>query len=205
MQQYQKDRAEPAGREQAAAAPRAEDAVLTSASIRRKGYPHEGYLDFADNKVIEGTGTIQVRGVAENKERVFVPGSRVRVRFPVSDKYPATLVPDTAVHYRPGPEVPARGWRRTMSSSGGTSTPGRLLDDGMRVILQPRAEGRTRGSLSKGMERARLKYPVEPVPEASAGCDRPPSDRFSTQCLSVRSNAIQRPASGPLSCSRFLH
>ncbi len=34
-----------------------------------KGFPHEGKLVFADIKYAEGTGTILVRGVAENKRR----------------------------------------------------------------------------------------------------------------------------------------
>ena len=63
-----------------------------------KGFPHEGHLVFADNKYTEGTGTILVRGVARNPDGRLIPGSRVRVRVPVGDKYPATLVPDTAVN-----------------------------------------------------------------------------------------------------------
>ena len=62
-----------------------------------KGFPHEGTLVFADIKYAEGTGTILVRGIAENKNGLFIPGSRVRVRLPLGDKYSATLVPDAAV------------------------------------------------------------------------------------------------------------
>ena len=101
-----------------------------------KGYPHEGKLVFADIKYTEGTGTILVRGVAENKDGLLIPGSRVRVRLPVSDKYSATLVPDTAVNTDQkqkyllvvGDDKIVK--RRNVEL-------GRLLDDGMRVILTP--------------------------------------------------------------------
>ena len=61
------------------------------------GYPHQGTLDFTENRVDATTGTIQVRGVVANPDSLFVPGSRVRVRIPVSDNYQAVLVPDTAI------------------------------------------------------------------------------------------------------------
>ena len=48
-------------------------------------------------RLITETGTIQLRGVAENKQGLFVSGSRVRVRVPVSEPYSAVLVPDTAI------------------------------------------------------------------------------------------------------------
>ncbi len=101
-----------------------------------KGYPHEGKLVFADIKFAEGTGTILVRGVAENKKGLLIPGSRVRVRLPVSDKYDATLVPDTAVN--------TDQKQKYLLVVGGDKNVkrmnvelGRLLDDGMRVIKSP--------------------------------------------------------------------
>jgi len=41
---------------------------------------------------------------------------------------------------------------------------GRLLDDGMRVVLSPTLKADTK-IITEGMERARLNYPVEPIPE----------------------------------------
>jgi hypothetical protein len=43
---------------------------------------------------------------------------------------------------------------------------GRLLDDGMRVITTPELKADT-WIISEGMERARLNYPVDPVPESA--------------------------------------
>ena len=61
------------------------------------GFPHEGVVDFADNQVDPQMGTIRVRGVLANTNRVFTPGLFARVRVPVGDKYHAVLVPDRAI------------------------------------------------------------------------------------------------------------
>ena len=63
-----------------------------------EGFPNQGLIDFANNKVDSSTGTIEVRGVIQNEKGLFVAGSRIRVRVPVSDEYSAMLVPDTAVN-----------------------------------------------------------------------------------------------------------
>jgi RND family efflux transporter MFP subunit len=128
------------------------------------GFPHEGHLVFADNKYTEGTGTILVRGVTKNPDGRLIPGSRVRVRVPVSEKYSATLVPDTAVNTDQDKKyllVVGEGnvvQRRDVRL-------GRLLDDGMRVVLEPALKA-NEWIIVEGMERARLNYPVDPVPES---------------------------------------
>ncbi|MFO0845928.1 MAG: efflux RND transporter periplasmic adaptor subunit [Gemmataceae bacterium] len=62
-----------------------------------EGYPHQGVIDFADNRVNPSTGTIQVRGVLSNAKRIFEDGMRARVRVPVSDPYKALMVTERAV------------------------------------------------------------------------------------------------------------
>jgi RND family efflux transporter MFP subunit len=64
-----------------------------------QNFPHKGVLDFVDNRVSPGTGTLRVRGVFENAPPDFVlqPGYFARVRVPGSAKYPALLIPDQAV------------------------------------------------------------------------------------------------------------
>ena len=37
-------------------------------------FPHNGTVDFLDNQVDRGSGTIAVRAVLDNKERIFTPG-----------------------------------------------------------------------------------------------------------------------------------
>jgi membrane fusion protein, multidrug efflux system len=61
------------------------------------GTPHQGYMDFAENQVNAGTGTISVRGVLDNKDRRFTPGLFARVNVRVSDPHEVLLVPDRAI------------------------------------------------------------------------------------------------------------
>jgi multidrug efflux system membrane fusion protein len=61
------------------------------------GFPHKGVLDFVDNRVDPATGTLRVRGVFANPDRILQPGFFVRVRVPGSAKYSALLIPDQAV------------------------------------------------------------------------------------------------------------
>jgi RND family efflux transporter MFP subunit len=142
------------------------------------GYPHNGMLDFVDNKVDRQTGTVLARGVVPNPQGTFVPGSRVRIRVPVSDARKATLVPDTAVlsdqnkKYILVVDDKNVVQRRDIS-------PGRLLDDGMRVVL-PNDKGpaieANEWLIVQGIQSARINYPVEPLKPAtqpSAGVTNP--------------------------------
>jgi RND family efflux transporter MFP subunit len=61
------------------------------------GFPHEGVIDFADNRVNPATGTIQVRGVIANSSRIFDAGMRARIRVPVSSPHKVLLITERAV------------------------------------------------------------------------------------------------------------
>ena len=61
------------------------------------GYPHKGKLDYAAPTVNQSTGTLAVRGVLPNADRVLLPGYFVRVRIPVDQQANALLVPDAAL------------------------------------------------------------------------------------------------------------
>ena len=61
------------------------------------GYPHKGKLDYAAPTVNLSTGTLPVRGVLPNAERVLLPGYYVRVRVPFDQQQDALLVPDIAL------------------------------------------------------------------------------------------------------------
>ena len=62
-----------------------------------EGYPHKGKLDYVSPTVNQSTGTLAVRGVLPNADRVLLPGYFVRVRVPFEEQKDALLVPDTAL------------------------------------------------------------------------------------------------------------
>lgn len=62
-----------------------------------EGWPHEGFIDFVDNRVDPATGTIRARGVFEPKGRELAPGFFARLRLPGSEKYTALFVPDSCI------------------------------------------------------------------------------------------------------------
>ena len=61
------------------------------------GFPHAGMVDFLDNRIDSGTGTIRVRALLDNRERRFTPGLYARVRVLGSGEFKAALVDDKAV------------------------------------------------------------------------------------------------------------
>lgn len=98
-----------------------------------KGFPHEGFIDFADNRVNRDTGTISIRGVFQDQDNLLGPGMFVRLRFPGGPKYKALLVPQESIGTDQGQKfvyvVQADGtsdYRRV--------EPGAIQDDGWRVV-----------------------------------------------------------------------
>ena len=61
------------------------------------GFPHQGKLDYAAPTVNQSTGTLAVRGVVPNPNRVLLPGYFVRIRVPIDKEQNALLVPDTTL------------------------------------------------------------------------------------------------------------
>src|SRR5256885_6413732 len=68
-----------------------------------KDFPHEGYIDFVDNRLDPGTGTIRARIVIKNWNPNFItPGFFVRVRVSGATPYRAALVPDRVISSQQG-------------------------------------------------------------------------------------------------------
>ena len=61
-----------------------------------KGFPHRGVVDFSDNRLDAGTGTLRVRAVVDNAKGLFSVGLFTRVRVAGSTAYQALLLPDEA-------------------------------------------------------------------------------------------------------------
>jgi RND family efflux transporter MFP subunit len=61
------------------------------------GFPHKGKLDYISPTLNQSTGTLAVRGVLPNPDRVLLPGFFVRVRVPFDQQENALLVPNVAL------------------------------------------------------------------------------------------------------------
>lgn len=65
--------------------------------VGEDGFPHQGALDFIDNRLNPNTGTLQYRAVLENPNGTFKPGQFARVEMPVAELDSALLVNRKAV------------------------------------------------------------------------------------------------------------
>jgi len=61
------------------------------------GYPHPGTLNFIDNRVDRTAGTIRVRALLPNRNRLFAPGLFARVRLADNERRSVALVQDQSV------------------------------------------------------------------------------------------------------------
>lgn len=116
------------------------DAAVEIALAGDDGYPHRGVINFMDNQVNPGTGSISIRGVFINPRLpggayLMAPGMFVRVRLPIGRPQQELLVRDSAVTSDQGlkyvyvvDEADKVVARRV--SIGG------LQDNGLRVITQ---------------------------------------------------------------------
>lgn len=132
------------------------------------GFPHQGKLDYAAPTVNQSTGTLAVRGILSNADRVLLPGYFVRVRVPLDQQKDALLIPDVALgsdqpedmslwstkktsssnaRYRPGPSegelrVIEGGLKpddRVVIAGLLRAIPGQKVDPQLQKIEQPRA------------------------------------------------------------------
>ena len=60
-------------------------------------WPHHGKMNFVDNRIDTGSGTIRVRALFPNSDLFITPGQFGRIRIPGSNEYEALLVPDSAI------------------------------------------------------------------------------------------------------------
>lgn len=58
---------------------------------------HEGYMDFVDNEIDSGTGTMMARAVFPNSDGLLEPGMFGKAKLPSSGEYEATLVLDEVI------------------------------------------------------------------------------------------------------------
>lgn len=65
--------------------------------IDETGFPHQGHMDFVDNRFDVDTASMRARCVFPNQDQVLIPGMFARIRIPGSASYNAVLIPDSAV------------------------------------------------------------------------------------------------------------
>jgi RND family efflux transporter MFP subunit len=136
-----------------------------------EGYPHEGVINFVDNKLDPATGTIQVRGTVPNKNRLLYPGMFVRIRIPGLQETPSLLVYEKAI----GTDL---GGKFVLVVDDDNVVQrryvmlGQLYDD-MRVIEAFREDTNTglkptERYIYKGIQRARPGMPVTPTEQSQS-------------------------------------
>jgi RND family efflux transporter MFP subunit len=98
-----------------------------------KDWKREGVLNFVDNQVDRGAGTIRLRAEFSNPDFFLTPGQFGRIRIPGSEKYTAMLVPDAALV-----TDQSRKLAMTVAEDGTVVPkvvrPGPMTDDGLRII-----------------------------------------------------------------------
>lgn len=67
------------------------------ALMDEKNYDRKGYMDFIDNRIDNGTGTLRARAIFENPDFLLVPGLFGRIRIMGSEPYEAILLNDEAI------------------------------------------------------------------------------------------------------------
>jgi membrane fusion protein, multidrug efflux system len=110
------------------------DMPIQMALADEQTFPHQGTLQFLDNRLDPSTGTINGRAVFRNADRRLTPGLFVRLRLPGTLSYEGVLVEDRAV----GTDLDRRfvlvvGADKTIESR--TVTLGPLVD-GLRVVKE---------------------------------------------------------------------
>ncbi|WP_231756502.1 efflux RND transporter periplasmic adaptor subunit [Lignipirellula cremea] len=65
--------------------------------IDEAAFPHEGHMDFVDNRFDTDTATMRARSVFPNADHVLLPGMFARIRIPGSAGHEAILIPDSAI------------------------------------------------------------------------------------------------------------
>lgn len=70
---------------------------VAMALSNEQGFPHAGRIDFVDNQLRPGSGTIRLRAVFDNADGSYTPGLYVRVQLRSDSQRPRALIDDRAV------------------------------------------------------------------------------------------------------------
>lgn len=123
------------------------------------GFPHVGKVDYASNRVDPSTGTIEVRAVFPNPDRVLLPGLFARIRLPFT-RGPALLVPDAAIGADQGGKYLLNVNEKNVVEQRRVTT-GALAEGEMRVIVS--GVGKDDWVVVDGLQRAHPGSTVKPT------------------------------------------
>lgn len=133
--------------------------VVRLGLANEEGYPHQGTLDFVDNRLNPQTGAIRLRASFDNRDGRFVPGLAARLTMTTSAPYQATLVPERAIGTDQN--------RKTVVVVGQDGQPQfrvvqlGALQDGMRVVLGDAVKP-GENVVVEGLQRIMPGVPVQP-------------------------------------------
>lgn len=137
-----------------------------------KEFSRVGRMDFVDNEVDAGTGTIQGRALFSNENTVIYPGMFGRARLLGSGRYEAMLVPDEVI----GTDQ-SRKFVMVVNGEGKAQRKfveiGPLRDSGLRIIRS--GLDSSDQIIINGLQRAR---PGTPVTVAQGSIEEPGEDRL---------------------------
>jgi RND family efflux transporter MFP subunit len=138
--------------------------------INEEGYPHEGALDFIDNRVDPVSGTIRGRAVLDNADGFFTPGLFVRLQLVSPESRQVALVDDRAIGTDLDRKFVLVLDEQNVAQYRQVET-GPLVDE-MRVILSGLHEGDV--VIVNGLQRVRPGMPVAPARVAMSRSAREP-------------------------------
>jgi RND family efflux transporter MFP subunit len=147
-----------------------------------EAFPHQGYIDFVDNRLDPNTGTITGRAVLPNPDLLLAPGLFARVRIPAGGKYKALMLPPEAVGSDLSQQFVFVVDDQNLAQYRKVAL-GPIID-GLRVIrdgLQP-----DDWVIVKGIQRAKTGAKVDPTKQDIAGS--PPSPPSEPERTAQKSN-----------------
>ncbi len=130
------------------------------------GFPHEGVVDFVDNRLDPGTGTVRARVTLRNWSSLVVPGFFARVRIAGATPYRAALVDDKVINSQQGVKYafvvkPDNILERRKLDTG-------PMFEGKRIIKSGLKEGEK--VVSTRLQLVRPGMPVTPDPGRGSDC-----------------------------------
>ena len=150
------------------------------------GFPHEGYIDFVDNRLDPNTGTQRARAVFKTWNERLAPGFFVRMRIPGTGRYQAVLIDDKVISSQQGAKyVFVVKSDNTIEHRNIETGP---IFDGKRIVKKGLKEGEK--VVSTRLQIVQPGMPVSPVPEKGAAPpaapEAKPTDSAAPQAEAVK-------------------